>query len=108
MTEVFRFLGVDPSFSTPRFEHVLNDASHLRRKTRVGMGLKRLSRTRAGNLFTTDFRRAVGRILYRPFSRPIPRPVLSPSLESRLRDLLRDDVDGLRRYTGRGFRAWSI
>jgi hypothetical protein len=39
---------------------------------------------------------------------PIPPPELSDALRSRLTAALRDDVEALRRLTGRRFERWSL
>lgn len=108
MQRAFEFLGVDPSFVSPRFGRVRHRTNLKRHKNRAGMVLKALSESRAAECFTSQFRRAVGRILYLPFSRPIPRPSLSDRLKEQIADRLQDDLKNLRALTGRRFRSWQV
>jgi len=108
MQRAFEFLGVDPAYTSPRFGRVRHRSERKRRKNRAGMMLKSLAESRAAECFTSQFRRAVGRMLYPPVSRPIPRPVLSNALKGRIAERLQDDLKTFRTLTGRRFRSWQV
>ena len=107
----FRFLGVDESFTTPAWEKTFYESRDLRRKTRVGYGLLHI----ADVVRSSGLRRYLPRQLMTPIrafnavtGRTIPRPELDDSLRAELIDYLREDVDSLRRFTGRHFETWSV
>ena len=108
MQQAFAFLGVDPAYTNARFSRIRHRTALERRKNRAGMRLKFLSESRFFGLFSSQFRRAVGRILYPPVSHGIPRPVPSHALRAELALRLQDDVTRLRRLTGRRFRSWQV
>lgn len=105
--EVFAFLGVDASFSTPRFRIVRHRSRDRRLRSRMGrllfntppaLGLHRLSH---------DFAYHLGYALSYPFSRSVPRPVLAPETRVRLEEALAEDLRALRTFTGNAFNEWS-
>lgn len=108
LSSLFAFLDVDSEFWEPRFERVLHESRHFRRKGRVGTLLRRLGNSRAAAIVPADTRRRIGNILYRPFSRPIERPVLGPRALDHLSDYYREDVAALRRFLDDPLDDWSV
>lgn len=109
MRNVFRFLEVDESFSSPKFWSCRNVSRSQRRKTRLGVLLERsgpewlLRRIPAGR-----GRTLARSLFYYPFSRKIKRPVPTEALRRQLEPALREDVERLREFTGLGFEKWSL
>ncbi len=48
------------------------------------------------------------KLIYFPFSIPVGKPTLDLDLQKRLIKYLKDDMDSLRKFTGRTFNKWSI
>ncbi|MFO8165222.1 MAG: sulfotransferase family protein [Thermodesulfobacteriota bacterium] len=105
---VFRFLEIDDTFVTARFFTVKHRTSQKRQKNAIGLFLKRLSETPPAGLFSADFRRRIGKIVYRPFSAPLAKPILNDELRLKLVEYLEPDVEALREFTGRRFKSWSL
>ncbi|MGH2956788.1 MAG: sulfotransferase domain-containing protein [Solirubrobacterales bacterium] len=104
---IFRFLGVNPSFDSPRFDHMSNHWSHLRR-VRGPRWLSVGPNPKATGRLPWKVRARVKRALYRPLSRRVDRPVIDPAVREALAERLSPDVERLRRLTGRSFEEWSI
>jgi hypothetical protein len=108
LRQVFRFLGVEETFSHARFSEEWHHTA-LRRKL-----------TETGRLVEAQLRRAgIGKLppklawkfkyaFLLPFSRAVERPALDEELRERLADALRNDMERLRRLTGRMFESWSV
>ena len=108
LAAIFRFLGVDPSFTAPAFDRTLHESRFFRRKNAVGRLLKRVAESRPAAVVPPDARREIGKVLYRPFSRPIERPTLGPRAEAFAREYYRDDVAALREFLGDPLPGWTI
>jgi len=106
MTSVFQFLQVDDKFKSPYFSQIKNPSIAKKRKNKIGMILRYLSETSFARLFSDEFRRNVGNIVYKPFSQPINRPVINESLKRRLIDYFRDDLSNLSKFTGQDYNEW--
>ena len=106
---VFRFLGVDDGFTTPRFEEVVYPQKDQVRFNRFG---KKLEQSRLRHAV----RARVPRKLRRPVTRPmmmllgrrVQRPSYTPELESELRERLGPEVERLRELAGEPFARWSL
>lgn len=108
LRRVFRFLGIDDRFDSPRFATVRHRSTYKRRKNRVGLALDRTLGAGFIRRLPPSLRWPVQMMLYGPFSSPVPRPILSPVLRRRLADDLKEDADQLRAYTGRDLTYWSV
>ena len=111
MQRAFRFLGVDDTFSSPRFATFRQKSSYKRRKTRAGVLLSKVIGTSNTGLIRhlpPQIRGKVDKLVYLPVSRTIKRPVLGPELQAQLIQALRTDVNGLREHTGEKFEAWCV
>ena len=113
LREMFRFLGVDENFDTPQFDKVLNETrTNAPPRTRVGRKLRKIWITAV--LYRVPlsiaekwmgFGSRHSKKLKVKAAKP-PRPseeVLQP-----LREYLRDDIDKLREFCGRDFKAWKL
>jgi hypothetical protein len=108
MKNVFRFLGVDDSFTSPHFERMLHRSDYKRRKTAMGMRIASMIHKLDLDSGVLPIRSAhVELVLCYPFSRRIERPVLDDSLKTELRARLAGDLAELRRFTGRDFAEWE-
>jgi len=108
LQKIFRFLDVDKDFYSPKFQIKKHDSNEKGRKNRIGLFLKRMSKTNFAKMFSTDMRMNIGRILYKPFSTRVERPVLNDKVKDKLVDYLKDDINKLRGLTGFDFETWSL
>ena len=103
--EVYRFVGVDDSFWSPKLDRERN------RGERVGglqWATRRLGSTRPGRLayrLPDEVKWTLERLAP---GRSAARPVLTSALRERLRAHFRDDVARLRELTGKDFAGWSV
>lgn len=97
LSEVFRFLKVDPSFEHLGFSIMHHQSSRKKRNTGLGLRLR-------------DVRGAwlLRRIWPWLLKRSIEKPVMSQSLRYRLADVLSNDVIKLREFTGCSFENWCL
>ncbi|MCA1614388.1 MAG: sulfotransferase domain-containing protein [Acidobacteria bacterium] len=109
MSRVFRFLGVDASYTSRRFVSVRHRSAQKRRKSERG---ERLTAALVGSgplaRLRPDLRWHVERAIYYPFSRPVKRPLLDERTRRRLTDRLLPDVEKLRAFAGRDFAEWNL
>ena len=108
LRDVFRFLEVDETFESPKFTKAKHKTADQVQKDPVAVFLKSLSETTPAKVFSADFRRQVGQLIYPFFSTKIERPVLREQLRARLADYLKDDIDQFRELCGRDFADWSV
>jgi hypothetical protein len=108
MSEVFEFLGVDPSFRSWRFRSVRHRSRYKRRKTPLGRRLAAGGVDRLLDFIPRDLRWHAQKLVYLPFSNAIPRPVLSEQTRMQLADRLRPDLECFRRVIGKGFERWGM
>lgn len=106
LRRVFEFVGVDPSFQHPSFERERHRTARKKRATRLGIRLRRISRTRYGRLVPRKVWLALDLAL--PLSKPIERPDVRDALDPEVLEVLRQDAERLREYTGRDFAHWSL
>jgi hypothetical protein len=109
LKEVFRFVGVDDSFDTPRFDEVLNPKADQVRFSSAGERVRasrfvRFARARMPRRFMRPISRPFRRLL----SEPVERPALAPELADELRSALAPEVERLRALTGKSFAGWSV
>jgi hypothetical protein len=107
---VFRFLGVDESFDSRRFDRIRNPTSAKHRVGRHPFWLSGdpVPRRPGGSIVPWEVRLQAKRMLYRPFSAAVERPRVSEQLRQGLREVLEPDVQRLRRLTGKPLAQWSI
>jgi hypothetical protein len=108
MKDVFQFLEVDDHFISKKYSKIINPSITKRRKNRIGMILRKFSETKFASMFTDEFRRNVGKIVYLPFSKKITRPIIDESIIENLRRYIEEDVRRIKEFTGNDFKNWSI
>ncbi len=108
LKKIFRFLKVDDSFKTDKFEKIIHSSQNKGRKNRLGLVLKWMSDTRLARLFPTHFRMALGEILYRPFTRRVVKPEFTEELTVSIRSILKKDIDRFREVSGYRLSSWRI
>ena len=108
MAEVYRFLGVDPTFDSHRLDEIRHESHMKRRQGRFAAWLGRMAETPPARILSPRTRRRIGYLVYRPLSRPLERPVLDARDRERLAAYFASDVARLREHTGRPFDAWSL
>lgn len=108
MQKVFRFLGVDESFSSPWFRVRRHRSAAKRRGNWVGCSLERATRKVFPRRGDGALQHWMQRLLLLPFSTPVRRPSLSEGLRAELIDYFRDDVTCLRAATGLALDGWCV
>jgi hypothetical protein len=108
LRNVFRFLGVREDHDSPLYRLRLHQSARKRRLTPAGVRISRLPGFRSLEALPPALRWQIHRLLYWPFSRDVRRPALHAELRSRLAGFLGEDVEELRRFTGRDFAEWGI
>jgi hypothetical protein len=107
LRRVYRFLGVDEAFSSPRFSEVHNPTPV--RRNRLAGASTRLLQAHLGPARERRIRWPLWRILgFVPLHASVARPVVSDDLRAELADLFAEDVACLRAFTGQAFAGWSM
>ena len=108
---VFRFLGVDPTFWSPKFSVIRHRSARKRRSGPGVLSLVRVLDAIIVRRLPVQARLTARKLRYLAVSyigRRIERPVLCESVRNRLIEYLAEDVDRLRAYTGRDFAEWYV
>ncbi|CAN5839018.1 sulfotransferase [soil metagenome] len=109
LVRVFRFLGVDPSFSHEGFEARSNVSLAKRPPTRAGAWLRRERRGAVARAMPARLRRRAASVVEAFGGSPVERrPVVSDARREQLEGLLGQDADRLRAFTGHSFPTWSV
>jgi sulfotransferase family protein len=108
LTNVFRFLGVDPEFESPEFSAELNPGAHKRRQLSSYWRLRRGLLQAGGSRIPASIRQPIGSRLGRVLSRPVARPEIRDQFPAGLVELLHEETDRLRALTGQSFESWSV
>jgi hypothetical protein len=107
LRRVFRFLGVDEAFASPRFGE-LHNATPVTRNRLAGASTRFLQ-THLGPARERRIRKPLWRILALvPLRASVVRPVVSDELRAELAGRFADDVARLRAFTGQAFAGWSM
>lgn len=108
LAAIFAFLGVDPSFTSERFEVLLNTRERMMGKTKLGFRLRETATANWIRRLPEPVSTQVANALRRVFWRPIDRyPALDPEVARRFIDTIRPDVEDLRDLTGKAFDSWT-
>lgn len=107
---LFDFLGVDPDFSSPRFDDELN-VRHGGRERMTSAG-RIMRRSPVAGVARRALPPAVRERIFGPVRkrvlRPVPRESLPDEARSRLIAFLREDIDRFRAIADRPFDQWSL
>ncbi len=105
LAAAFRFLKVDPGFSSPRFGERLNRGEAKGTPSALGRSLEGRPLELARRLpMPPGIRRRARRLV----TRPIAADPLAPDLRRRIAAELHPEVEWLRDFTGKPFSSWSI
>lgn len=108
LQKVFRFLGVDDSFQSSKFNRIHHESSIKRQRNRAGVFLSRTPVQKAIERLPQYLRWKAEWLIYYPFSRKIERPEMDDKLKNLLIEYLADDINGLREFTGLKFENWCL
>jgi Sulfotransferase domain len=108
MAKVFRFLGVDETFTSKNFSLMLNPRSVKRERTRAYSLVKRFLALDPGRMIPYRLGLPVRHWLMRTSARPLRAPVFDPELEARLLEVFHEDALRLRRLTGLKLEDWRV
>jgi hypothetical protein len=108
LREIFGFLSVDGSFGTDRFDKELYKSEARRAYPPGYAGF--LERNVVPHLqwLPARLRRSLRHSAEQVLLPSLPMPVLDVALQARLRKLYADDVERLRKLTGKEFSTWNI
>jgi hypothetical protein len=107
LRQIFSFLSVDDSFSSPSFETTINTADERRTYSRFIIAV-RLAQASPLRFLPRTARVGARRALERAVSRPLPAPALDEDLRCRLQELYAGDVARLRALTGKEYPTWCV
>lgn len=109
LREMFGWLGVEGSFTSPQFDREWEISSGKDRKFRLAY---RASRLIGGKDFwgrlPPKVRWRLERIAYRRIGEPVSAPALSDPVRARLVERLAPEMTWLREFAGRDFDDWSV
>lgn len=100
LRSVFRFLEVDPSFDTPKFDVLRLTRRDQRKKTRLGRLLAPVARIPFTQRLPRDLRWRLENLPYYPFSKRVRRPQLDTRLREKLARFFEEDLARFRKLTG--------
>jgi len=106
MVQVFRFLGVDETFTSRDFSLILNPRSAKRESTRRFRLVKQLLSLGLGRMIPYRLGLPVRHWLMRMSAPPQSTPIIDNELEASLLELFREDVRRLRKLTGLKLERW--
>lgn len=104
LSEIFRFLEVDPDFRSPSFGKEHNKGAA---KRRVPGWYAAVDRSLLSRVLGPRVRMAAGRVTS-SFGSRIERPVWSDAARDTIEALLAPEVADLRDFTGQRFSTWSL
>jgi hypothetical protein len=108
LSNIFRFIGVDDSFSSQAFEQVRHDSAGKVRRNRLGRAIARYPTLRRLESATKSivphrWHPLFAKVMGKSFSKPL----LSAEVQDKITALLEDDIAGLKRLTGYNFDEWK-
>jgi hypothetical protein len=105
---VFRFLGVDETFTSRDFSLELNPRSIKRERTRWHLLVQRILALEPGRMLPYRLGLPVRHWLMRASAPPQREPVLGSEIEARLLEVFHEDAQRLRRLTGLKLEDWCV
>lgn len=108
LVEVFGFLAVEESFTSPEFDAELLKSSE--RRTYPNGYNRFIRRFVAPSMrrVPPPLRRSIRRNVEKHVFPPLRKPAVDDDIRARLRDSYRGEVERLRSLTGKDFATWSI
>jgi hypothetical protein len=118
LARVFRFLGVDDTFTSSGFALKLNPRAIKRDRNRLGKMVRKIverhpcrvlpRRLNLLRMIPYRIRLPLRHRALQAFSRPLQPPVLDPGLERTLLEIFHEDAEHLRRLSGLRFEGWCV
>ncbi len=105
---IFSFLGVSNNINIINYQKKLHKSIYKRRNTNLGNALAQLPIMTQINHLPPSLRYHVNKLIYFPFSTAVQKPKLEPDLRIKLINYLKEDIDCLRKHTGKSFNEWSM
>ena len=107
LRDIFAFLSVDDSFTSPKFDEQMNTGQERRTYSYFTV-FHRWAKATPLQRLPRGFRRSLRRSVERLVSQPLEIPSLDIDLQIQLQELYADDVKRLRELTGRTFPTWTV
>jgi hypothetical protein len=107
LREIFAFLSVDESFTSPLFEDEVNTGRERRTYSPFIVLVRRAQRSPLQRL-PRNFRVALRRSVEQVVSRPLQEQPLDETVRSRLQEFYTPEVKRLRELTGKTFSTWTV
>jgi hypothetical protein len=108
MRAVYRFLGIDDSFWSPKMERLRNPTGGKGGGFAIAERLKRMPGAGVVYRLPEEAKWLIERLVYAPGGKASDRPELGEALRASLIEHLADDIAHLRHVTGRQFRGWCL
>ena len=108
LKSICQFLGVSEDISMIQHQKVLHKSTYKRRRNKIGNAIAKSKMMRNLDLLPLSYRSALKKIIYFPFSSAVKKPAISQEVQDRLVHLLQDDVNNLRKFTGKKFEQWCL
>jgi Sulfotransferase family len=103
---IYRFAGLDESFSSPQFQREPNRTGRMGRRRGLMFKLRRLRVMRPSYRLPEGVKGTVERLA--GATSEAPRPQLDPALRAELSAIFADEVERVREFTGQRFAGWSV
>lgn len=108
LREVFAFIDVDPDFSSAEFDAELLKTEERRAYPRGWNYFVRRVAAPPLRRIPPPLRRSLRRRIERSLFPPLPETTVDAELRAKLEGLYADEVQRLRRLTGKEFASWSV
>ena len=108
LRQVFRFLGIEESFTSSRFEVLKNTVEDINHKSHLARFLKKMTDRNVIKLIPESWRNAGTKLIFSTFTQRILKPELGEQLKNELSQVFKQDMQQLREMTGLQFSDWSI
>jgi hypothetical protein len=108
LSGIFRFLEVDPSFYSPRFEERAGTSSDRRRYPVWYARTLNRPAPKVVRWLPRDVRRRMRMVAERTFWPPVEQPEVSVRMRERIQELCGPDTSRLRELTGLRFASWTV
>jgi hypothetical protein len=109
LRKIFGFLDVDPSFTSPKFDVIVNPSSEHVRFTPLGQGIADSSvYKRMTGWIRPDVRRRLISPVRRRVSQTVEEPAVDDEIVGYFKERLSGEAKRLRDLTGEPFASWSV
>jgi hypothetical protein len=108
LNEVFRFLGVDDTFTSPEFADELNTHGEKTRAWSSYSLVRKALLASGASRIPPSVRGRIGQALRSVFSRRLAKPTIHESVRPGLTEHLREEAERLRKLTGKELAHWSV